>query len=455
MKFEVRAAYFSGLAPYNTPMARLSALFNRPPMTWWDVVDILIVSLLIYEALKLIRGTRAMQMAIGSLLVLLLFYASHAVSAPDGSWLIRNVLAYVVFAAIVLFQSDIRRALSHLGRAPFFRYFGRAERAAETIEEVVTATGMLAKDRVGAIIVLEREIGLRNYVESGIPIDAEVSYDLLTTIFQPPAPLHDGAVIIQEDRIAAAACFLPLTVNPKLDRDLGTRHRAAIGLTEESDAVAVVVSEERGEILAVAERPDLTRPVHGRAPRPAPGADSSAARSRERNRRAPRRATADGLASVPQSRSEGRRARSRHAAVVHRQRAARRADDQRRARDLPERAGRRSRFRTRPKRRPFTCAATDSQIRRLQPGDLVVEIDLAGERPGLVVLPLRTDQVTVPFGIEVTEVIPARSRSRSRNPRRSRFRSARRSTASLRRASSTRARRSSRRRSPSSARRAG
>jgi diadenylate cyclase len=229
-------------------MARLTALFNRPPITWWDVLDILIVSLVIYEALKLIRGTRAMQMAIGSLFVLILFYASTLFPLQTVSWLIRNVLAYVVFAAIVLFQSDIRRALSHLGRAPFFRYFGRAERAAETIEEVVTATSLLAKDRVGAIIVLEREIGLRNYVESGIPVDAEVSYDLLSTIFQPSTPLHDGAVIIQEDRIAAAACFLPLTVNPKLDRDLGTRHRAAIGLTEECDAVAVVVSEERGEI---------------------------------------------------------------------------------------------------------------------------------------------------------------------------------------------------------------
>jgi diadenylate cyclase len=229
-------------------MARLTALFNRPPITWWDVLDILIVSLVIYETLKLIRGTRAMQMAIGSLLVLLLFYASTLFPLQTVSWLIRNVLAYVVFAAIVLFQSDIRRALSHLGRARFFRYFSREERAAETIEEIVTATAMLAKDRVGAIIVLEREIGLRNYVESGIPIDAEVSYDLLTTIFQPSTPMHDGAVIIQEDRIAAAACFLPLTVNPKLDRDLGTRHRAAMGLTEESDAVGVVVSEERGEI---------------------------------------------------------------------------------------------------------------------------------------------------------------------------------------------------------------
>lgn len=229
-------------------MERLSALLNRPGLTWWDVVDILLVSVLIYEALKLIRGTRAMQMATGSLVVLALFYISQLFPLQTVAWLIRNVLVYVVFAIIVLFQSDIRRALSHLGSAPFFRYFARAERAAETIEEVVAAAGMLSKGKVGAIIVIEREIGLRNYVESGIPLDAEVSYDLLTTIFQPAAALHDGAVIIQEDRVAAAACFLPLTVKPGLDRDLGTRHRAAIGLTEECDALALVVSEERGEV---------------------------------------------------------------------------------------------------------------------------------------------------------------------------------------------------------------
>jgi diadenylate cyclase len=233
-------------------MAQLAALVDRPGLTWWDALDIIIVSLLIYEALKLIRGTRAMQMATGMVFVLILFYASQLFPLQTVSWLIRNVLAYIVFAAIVLFQQDIRRALSHLGSAPFFRYFGRAERAAETIEELITAAGLLSKGKVGALIVVEREIGLRNYVESGIPVDAEVSYDLLTTMFQPSTPLHDGAVIIQEDRIAAAACFLPLTVRPGLDRDLGTRHRAAIGLTEESDAVAVVISEERGEIsLAV------------------------------------------------------------------------------------------------------------------------------------------------------------------------------------------------------------
>jgi diadenylate cyclase len=224
------------------------AALVRRPLTGWDVADILIVSVLIYEALKLIRGTRAMQMAIGSVLVLFLFYTSRLFPLQTVNWLIRNVLSYGVFAAIVLFQSDIRRALSHLGRAPFFRYFARSEQAAETIEEILTATSLLAKDHVGAIIVIEREIGLRNYVESGIRIDAQVSYDLLTTVFQPNTPLHDGAVILQEDRIAAAACFLPLSVNPKLDRDLGTRHRAAIGLTEECDAVALIVSEERGEV---------------------------------------------------------------------------------------------------------------------------------------------------------------------------------------------------------------
>jgi len=217
-------------------------------MSLWDVFDILITGLLIYEGLKLIRGTRAMQMVVGSVVVLLLFYASELLPLRTVGWLIQTVVTYAPFAAIVLFQSDIRRALSQLGSTPFFRYLARDEHAAETLEEIITAAGMLAKARTGAIIAIERDIGLRNFVESGIPIDATVSYDLLTTIFQPSTPLHDGAVIIQEDRVAAAACFLPLTVNPQLDRDLGTRHRAAIGLTEESDAIAVIVSEERGEI---------------------------------------------------------------------------------------------------------------------------------------------------------------------------------------------------------------
>src|SRR5437870_6002268 len=226
----------------------LSSLLRRPPVGWWDLLDIAIVSLVIYEFLKLIRGTRAVQMAAGSLLIVALFYVSRLAPLQTVNWLIRNILVYVAFAAIVIFQGDIRRALAHFGQAPFFRYFNRQEAADETIEEVVVAATMLAAQRVGAIVVIEREIGLRNYIESGIPLDATLTYDLLVTIFRPGSPLHDGAVILQEGRVAAAACFLPLTVNPKLSRDLGTRHRAAIGLTEENDATAVVVSEETGTI---------------------------------------------------------------------------------------------------------------------------------------------------------------------------------------------------------------
>jgi diadenylate cyclase len=226
----------------------LASLLQRPPVGWWDLLDIAVVSILIYEFLKLIRGTRAVQMAVGSLLILGLFYLSRLAPLQTLNWLIRNMLVYVAFAAIVIFQSDIRRALAHFGQAPFFRYFNRQEAAGETIEEVVVAATMLAAQRTGAIVAIERDIGLRNYIESGIPVDAELTYDLLVTIFQPGSPLHDGAVILQEDRVAAAACFLPLTVNPRVSRELGTRHRAAIGLTEESDAAAVVVSEETGQI---------------------------------------------------------------------------------------------------------------------------------------------------------------------------------------------------------------
>src|SRR5829696_2647937 len=226
----------------------LANLLRRPPVGWWDLLDIAIVSVLIYEFLKLIRGTRAVQMAVGSLLVIALFYVSQLAPLQTLNWLIRNALVYVGFAAIVIFQSDIRRALARLGQAPFFRYFNRQEAAAETIEEIAVAATMLSQQKIGAIVAVERDIGLRNYIESGIPLDATLTYDLLVTIFRPGSPLHDGAVILQEGRIAAAACFLPLTVNPRLSRELGTRHRAAIGLTEESDAAAVVVSEETGKI---------------------------------------------------------------------------------------------------------------------------------------------------------------------------------------------------------------
>jgi diadenylate cyclase len=151
-------------------------------------------------------------------------------------------------------QGDIRRALVHIGRAPFFRLFRRLDGTTaddDVIEELMVAATSLAAKRTGALIVVERSIGLRNYIESGIPLDARLTYDLLVSVFQPTSPLHDGAVIVQGDRVAAAACFLPLTINPRLSRELGSRHRAALGVTEENDAVAIVVSEETGVISLV------------------------------------------------------------------------------------------------------------------------------------------------------------------------------------------------------------
>lgn len=230
-----------------------TSLLRRPPIGWWDLLDILVVSVLIYEVLKLIRGTRAAQMVIGGGVLVALFYGSRWGHLDTVNWLIRNMVGYIVFAVIVLFQSDIRRALAHFGRAPFFRYLAKAESAAESIEELVVAATLLSSQRTGAIIAIERQIGLRNYIEGGIRLDAVLTYDLLQSIFLRQSPLHDGAVIVQDDRVAAAACFLPLTVNPKLSKELGSRHRAAIGLTEENDSVAVVVSEETGSVSIVVD----------------------------------------------------------------------------------------------------------------------------------------------------------------------------------------------------------
>jgi diadenylate cyclase len=226
----------------------LAELLRRPNLSWLDLLDIGLVSFLIYELLLLIRGTRAVQMALSGGFLIGLFFLSRWLELETVNWVIRNLATYVVFAIIVLFQSDIRRAMAHFGRAPLFRYFDRVQSTDETLEELVVAAGSLSTRRIGAIIVLERQIGLRNYIEGGIPLDATVTYDLLASIFQPASPLHDGAVIVQGDRIAAAACFLPLSVNPRVSRDLGTRHRAALGLTEENDAIAIVVSEETGAI---------------------------------------------------------------------------------------------------------------------------------------------------------------------------------------------------------------
>ena len=209
------------------------------------IVDIVVVSFLVYEALMVVRGTRAGHILIGILVMVLLY----AVALWAGLEALRSVLSFIVpyigLAIIVLFQSEIRRTLARIGRK---RWLSAGFHAPESANEILLAVEELARLSTGALIVLERDIGLRTFIESGVPLEALLSRDLLLSIFQPGVPLHDGAVIVQKGRIAAAACFLPLTTNPLLSRAFGTRHRAAIGITEETDCLAIVVSEESGRI---------------------------------------------------------------------------------------------------------------------------------------------------------------------------------------------------------------
>ena len=219
-------------------------------MSMSSIIDILLVALIIYEFLALIKGTRASLMLVGVAAMALVFYFSRLGELTTLHWLISTLLPYAVFALIVVFSAEIRQALARLGRK---LTFSRTPAEADAYDDIALAANLFAQNQTGALIVIEREIGLRTYIESGVPLDAHLSYDLLATIFRPSAPLHDGVVIVQGDRIAAAACFLPLSMNPVLSTQLGTRHRAGIGVTEETDAIAVIVSEETGAIsVAVA-----------------------------------------------------------------------------------------------------------------------------------------------------------------------------------------------------------
>ena len=221
--------------------------FSVPHLTWTAVLDIVVVAVIIYQLLVFIKGTRAVQMALGLALIVVFFYFSRWIALETVSWMLTNILPYFVFVIIVIFQHEIRRALVRFGQAPLFGGFSTINRN-EFYDEIVLAVKTLATNQTGALIVIERDIGLKTYIESGIALDATLSYDLLVSIFNPSVPLHDGAVIIQNRRIAAGACFLPLTVKPRLSKELGTGNRAAIGVTEETDAVAIVVSEETGAI---------------------------------------------------------------------------------------------------------------------------------------------------------------------------------------------------------------
>ena len=242
---------------------RLADFLVAAEFSWLDAIDILLVAFIIYELLLFIRGTHAVQMALGGLLLVVLFWTSQWADLQTVNWLLRTFMPYVVFGIIVVFQAEIRKVLAHLGKTPFIGAFTRV-RTEEVIDELVLAVTSLASVRTGAIIVLEREMGMRSYIETGIRLDALVTYDLLISIFNPGTPLHDGAVIIQGSRVAAAACFLPLTVNPELSRTLGSRHRAAIGVTEDTDALAVVVSEETG-IISLVLGGQIHRELDGRS----------------------------------------------------------------------------------------------------------------------------------------------------------------------------------------------
>jgi diadenylate cyclase len=225
----------------------LQNLLHNPQVSVISIIDILVVALLIYEFLKLIKGTRAIPMLIAVVLLVFAFWIAHIEQLRTVDWLITTLFPYAVFALIVVFGAEIRHALARLGRrlsASRSGVFG----VSDSYEDIVLAAAHFSQTGTGALMIIEREIGLRTVIESGVTLDANLSYDLLITIFRPSAPLHDGAVIIQKDRIAAAACFLPLSMNPVLSTQYGTRHRAAIGITEETDAVSVVVSEETASI---------------------------------------------------------------------------------------------------------------------------------------------------------------------------------------------------------------
>ena len=217
-----------------------------PHLSVTAIIDILLVALVIYEFLALIKGTRAALMLVGVAVVGFAFYFSRLGELTTLNWLISTLLPYGVFALIVVFAPELRQALTRMGRKITLSRAQTSE--ADAYDDIVLAANLFSQNQTGALIVIEREIGLRTYIESGVPLDAHISYDLLATIFRPSAPLHDGAVIVQKDRVAAAACFLPLSMNPVLSTQLGTRHRAGIGVTEETDAISVIVSEETGSI---------------------------------------------------------------------------------------------------------------------------------------------------------------------------------------------------------------
>ncbi|MGB4563526.1 MAG: diadenylate cyclase CdaA [Dethiobacteria bacterium] len=226
---------------------------------WRDLVDIIIVGYGFYRLILIIRGTRAEQLIKGVVLLLVAMIASDIVGFNTLHWLLKSVMTVGLIAIPIVFQPELRRALEHLGRGKLFqRSYWNPQEFDHLLEELTKAILVLVKKRIGALIIIERESGLKEFIETGIPIEGQISAELLVNIFFPRSPLHDGAVIIRGNQVAAAGCYLPLTDDPYLNKELGTRHRAGIGITEQSDAVAIIVSEETG-IVSIAYNGKLTR----------------------------------------------------------------------------------------------------------------------------------------------------------------------------------------------------
>lgn len=216
----------------------------------WDLVDMFLVWLIVYRILLLIRQTRAIQMLSGLGILAITYVSSAWLDLFTIKWLLEKFFDNLFVIVVVLFQNEIRKALAHIGRNPFFSGVSVVEET-QIIEELAKGTMILAQKGYGALIVIEREMGLEDFIEIGTPMDASVSSELMNSIFLPGSPIHDGAIIIRGGRIRAAGCFLPLTKSVQIDKNLGTRHRAAIGLTEETDALVLVVSEENKRISLV------------------------------------------------------------------------------------------------------------------------------------------------------------------------------------------------------------
>ncbi len=222
--------------------------FLLDQFAWKDLVEILVVAWLVYRILLMYTGTRAFHVLLGFVFLVSVYVLAQAAGLRLIPYILSQVFTYGAFALIVIFQQEIRTALARLGRSRLFQLFARREQR-EVVEEIVRATDRLAKAKIGGIIAIERQVDLANHVDHGTPINAQVTAELLTTIFTPYSPLHDGAVIVRRDQVAyAGSVILRLSESPTLDRTLGTRHRAALGLSEETDALVVVISEETGQI---------------------------------------------------------------------------------------------------------------------------------------------------------------------------------------------------------------